>query len=246
MSAFDYGAATITIPDRMRDSHRRLWETLSQPGHWWSGAERIAIAAEMRRAGDCAFCRDCKAALSYAAVSGEHETDGTLPAASVEAVHRVVTDSGRLSKDWCHGVLESGLQDTAYAELIGIVTSVLSLDDVHRGVGLPLEPLPNPIPGEPEQRRPSGARALGAWIDLVPAEALDSEDADIYQGMPDPPNIVRAMSLAPNEVRIMLDIHEAHYLSLEQMMSGTFDRVLSRPQMEIIAGRVSVLNECFY
>ena len=125
--------------------------------------------------------------------------------------------------------MESGLQDAAYAELIGVVTTVLSLDDVHRGIGLPLEPLPDPIPGEPERRRPSGARALALGLTWCPPRRSIAKTADIYQGIPDPPNILRAMSLAPNEVRILLDIHEAHYLSLEQMMSGKFDRVLRPP-----------------
>lgn len=246
MSAFDYGQTDTTIPVRMRDAHRRTWEQLAQPGQWWTGAERVAIAAEMRRAEDCAFCRERKAALSYAAVSGDHETDGALPAPAVEAVHRIVTDSGRLSQDWCNGVLNAGLEDAAYVELIGVVTSVLSIDDVHRGIGLPLEPLPAPLPGDPERRRPSGARDGGAWVPMVAGDALDPQDADIYGGIPHPPNILKAMSLVPNEVRILLDVHAAQYLSLEQMMSGQFERVLTRPQMEIIAARVSVLNECFY
>jgi hypothetical protein len=47
-------------------------------------------------------------------------------------------------------------------------------------------------------------------------------------------------------VRTLKDLSAAHYLSPEKMVDLTAGRSLDRSQMELIAGRVSALNECFY
>ena len=244
---FDYATSPYPIPDRIPPAHRRTWERLAAPGQWWTGTERVGIAAAVRAAEDCSLCHARKDALSAAAVEGDHDSDGMLPASAVEAVHHIVTDSARLHRAWFDGLLDAGLEDAAYVELVGVITSVLSIDDLHRGLGLPLEPLPAPQPGDPERRRPSGAAAHGSWVDTVPAvDQLDPADADIYGGMPHAPNVIAALSLVPNEVRTLLDLGGAHYLSLNEMRDFPADRDLSRAAIELVAARVSALNECFY
>ena len=54
------------------------------------------------------------------------------------------------------------------------------------------------------------------------------------------------MSLVPDEVRNLLTLSEAMYLGPEQMMRLETDRALDRAQIELVAGRVSALRECFY
>jgi len=39
---------------------------------------------------------------------------------------------------------------------------------------------------------------------------------------------------------------DAHYVPLAQIPDPTFHRALGRPQMELVAARVSALNQCFY
>src|SRR6185503_20020361 len=107
MQPFDYGA--ITVRDDIRDAHGRLWEHLRAPGTWWTGAERVAIAADARQADDCTLCAARKTALSPAAVAGQHAGAGMLPANAVEVVHRVRTDPARLSRPWFDGVTGAGL-----------------------------------------------------------------------------------------------------------------------------------------
>ena len=246
---FDYGDAPFPIPDRIRDCHLRDWERLRSPGAWWTGAERVAIARQTRAAEDCELCRGRAAALSPASVAGEHEPDELLPAAAVAAIHKLVSDNARLSKDWYDDVISAeGMGDARYIELLGVLVHVFAVDEVHRALDLPLEPLPAPLPGGPSLRRPAGAMQDVSWPPIILPEAADPEDADIYAEMRGrPANVISALSLVPDNVRWLNDQFAAHYLSWPQM--GEIDknhRTLTRPQLELLATRVSALNECFY
>ena len=61
-------------------------------------------------------------------------------------------------------------------------------------------------------------------------------------------NVIRALSVVPNAVRGWKDLASAQYIGLETMgnFTGRSDRAIDRAQMEIVAGRVSSYNECFY
>ena len=61
-------------------------------------------------------------------------------------------------------------------------------------------------------------------------------------------NVVRALSATPDLVRQWKRIAGAFYLHLEEMgnLVQANSRVLNRLQMELIAGRVSAINRCFY
>lgn len=58
--------------------------------------------------------------------------------------------------------------------------------------------------------------------------------------------VIRALSLVPDEVRAWQELAEAQYLSSARMMGFDTGRAIDRSQMELIARRVSALNECFY
>ncbi len=236
----------VPVRDDILAAHRSAWRRLARPGTWWTGSERVAIAAEVRSAWQCSLCARRKAALSAAAIDGEHDALGALRDAAVDAIHRVVTDPGRLSRPWFEKTLASGLSDAEYVELIGVVVTVVSIDSFCRGLGVPLHPLPEAEPGEPTRRRPPGARAGEAWLPMIPNAGAARDDADIYAGAPTVPNVIRALSLVPDEVRGLRELSTAHYLPVEQIVDPTASRSLDRTQIELIAGRVSALNECFY
>jgi hypothetical protein len=54
------------------------------------------------------------------------------------------------------------------------------------------------------------------------------------------------MSLVPDEVRALCRSSDAHYVPVAQIGDVTVRRALERAQMELVAARVSSLNECFY
>jgi len=244
MPPFDYAGLSLPIPDAMRAAHRGAWERLAAPGAWWTGAEKVAIAAEVRAARACHLCHERKAALSPHAVAGEHAASDSLPAAAVEAAHRIASDPGRLTRAWYEKTLAAGLAEAHYVELLGVVVTVVNLDALHRALGVAPEPLPAPRAGEPSRKRPPAVQE-SAW---VPWLALDSAEArDLFEGRPRVPNVARALSLVPDAVRQLNGLSDVHYLPMDQVMDPRARMSqLSRAQMELIAGRVSALNECFY
>jgi len=245
MSEFSYADASVAVRADLPAAHRRAWRRLAAPGTWWSGEERIAIAAETRNAPGCELCARRRGVLSPHAVEGEHDGLGALSDAVVDVIHRVVTDPGRLSKAWFEKTLASGLSDAQYVEIIGVVVTVVSIDGFCRALGVPPRALPEPEPGEPSRRRPPAARPDGAWVAMIPRGREAGPDADLY-GSGRPVNVMRAMSLVPDEARGLTDLNAAHYLPLDQMMDLRAGCALDRAQMELVAGRVSALSECFY
>jgi hypothetical protein len=242
----DYSAAGVPIRADLQDAHRTLWEDLRSAGTWWTGAERLAIAAESRHAEACALCLGRKAALSPSAVAGSHDTLGGLPLLLVEVAHRVRTDPGRLSRAWFDGMIAAGLDPAAYVEAVGIVSMVAGADLFARALGITPFPLPTPLPGAPTRRRPAAARAGTAWVPMIAPEDAAGPEADLYGTAPQIPNIIRALSLVPAAVRTLTSLMASHYVAAAQLLDMRCRRALDRAQMELVAARVSALNQCFY
>ena len=241
-----YEGVSLPVRSDLIAAHRRAWRRLASPGAWWSGAERVAIAREVRLAPTCALCTERAAALSPNAVAGAHEPAAPLSAAAVEAAHRIARDPARLSRTWRDGLRAAGLDDGHYVELIGVVVTVVSIDAFCALIGAPPHPLPTPLAGEPTRYRPTQARDGGAWVPMIPAFGATGAEADLWRrGMTG--NVLRALSLVPDEVRTLKDLGAAHYLRDEQIADPRAHlENLTRPQMELLAGRVSALRECFY
>jgi alkylhydroperoxidase family enzyme len=245
MTGPDYSTADVAVRDDLRDAHRYVLERLATPGTWWDARQRIAIADESRRALICDLCTRRKAALSPNHVEGEHDSLGILPPAAVEVAHRLRTDPGRLSRAWFDGILTAGLTDGQYVEVVGVVAMTAGLDFFARALGVDPFQLPEPRAGEPSRHRPAGAKGGEAWVPMIAPEDATGAESDIY-GVGFVPNIVRALSLVPDEVRTLWRTSAAHYLPVEQIPDPTVRRALDRMQMELIAARVSALNQCFY
>lgn len=248
MSEISYGNAPYPVRVDFSESHNRYWTKLAAPGTWLSGAERVAVAKEVRQAPACALCRRRKEALSPYQVDGDHDTVTDLPALEVEVIHRVITDSSRLTKSWFDSVMRQGLAVERYVEVLGVSLNVFSIDEFCRGLGLEQHALPEPQPGEPSKYRPANIieDGDGAWVPLLPIIIESGPESDLWEDRTG--NVVRALTLVPDEVRHMLELSTAHYLDVDHIWDfktaphGT----LSRMQMEVIAARVSAFNGCFY
>ena len=245
--AFDYSNSGYAIRDNIPDAHRTVWQMIAEPGCWWPSEDRIAFVAEARNARFCEACRRRRDALSPNGDFGPHLSTTHLPEVLVDTVHRVTTDPARLSRSWLDGVNAAGVTDEQYVELLGVVVAAISIDAFHRALGLPLAPLPAPAAGSPSGYRPPGAADSGAWVQTVQPEQAGESEADLYPGGRTG-NVISAMSLVPDSVRMLLRLSLAHYLPIECVLQpgNNADRALSRSQIELLAGRVSSLSECFY
>ena len=242
-----YASVSVPIRHDLVAAHTRAWDRIGRPGTWWDGGQRVAIAAETRHAPSCALCRRRKDALSPAAIEGEHDSLGALPESVIEVVHRVRNDPGRLSERWFRGVIVAGFSEEQYVETVSIVAHVVAVDTMARGLGLDALPLPEPEPGLPSHYRPAGAKLGGAWLPWLEPAGLTEQEAGIYPAGRPAANIMKAMSLVPDEVKSFFDIVSHQYQGPLEMRDFSREyRAISHAQIELLAARVSSLNQCLY
>ncbi len=194
--------------DRVLD---REWERLAAAGTWWSGAERVAIAATARAARD------------------GRDRPGGLPDPAAEAAERLSVEAHHVSAAWLDELEGRGLERRAYVEVLGVVSRIRAVDTTLFGLGQPERPLPVPAPGAPTGEVVATAQTDGGLVPTV--------------GRAGPPN---ALSAVPDEHEALHELHGAMYLSLEEMRDLDIDRGLGRAQMELVAARTSLLNDCFF
>lgn len=242
----DYAAAGVPVRADLREAHARLLDYVPRPGPWLSGEQRVALARESRSGADCALCQERKRSLSPEQPAGRHDRASDLPEALVELAHRVRCDPQRLSRGWFERTLAQGVSEGAYVEAVGIVCFVAGIDHFCRAIGLPPFELPDPRPGEPSGHEPRGLSAGRAWVSMLAPEDASGPEASLYGGAAFVPNIVRALSRVPDHARHLLVEMESHYVSLAGLLDPKVGRDLDRRQMELLAARVSALNECFY
>ena len=231
-------------------AHERSWGRLARPGTWWTGAERVAIAAATRAALTCPHCRTRKAPLTAKAVSGSHSGPaGGLSEGVIDLIHRIRTDADRFGPTLFRRFVPGVLSAERFVELVGIVASVTAIDAFSAILGQPLRALPEPLPGMPSQKRPKGAAFDQAYVPMVaPADvdASDPDEAAMYLGRAGM-YIHRALSLVPAEVVNFFDLDNVMYLPDAQLRDyGTEYRAITHAQIELLAARMSALNRCTY
>jgi len=231
-------------------AQNEAWRRLGLPGTWWTGEQRLAIAAETRAAADCALCAARKGVLSPLTVAGQHDVASpSLPSPAIEAIHRIRSDPGRLGETW---FLRLGMDETAYVELVSVVAVTVAVDTFRRGAGLTMLPLPEASPGTPSRKRPAGAKPGPGWVATLAPEDRHDEDPDLYLEHPGPrrrygANIHRALSLVPDSMIHWWDLLEELYQSSGQMRDYGVDyRAIGHAQIELLAARVAALNRCEY
>lgn len=226
-------------------AQERAWRRLAAAGTWWTGRERVAIAAETRAATACTLCRARREAVSAGMVAGTHDRASDLPDAVVEAVHRIRTDSGRLPSRWVEATI-AAIGDARYVELVGVLATVTAVDSFRHALGLPAWALPEPVAGAPARRRPPGAKPDRAHVAMVAPADVTAADAAMYAGR-SAAYIHRALSLVPAEVVGFFDLDDEMYLPDALLRDyGREYRAVSHAQIELLAARVSALNQCTY
>ena len=220
------------------------WQRFGRPGTWWTGAERVAIAAEARAARSCSRCAERNAALSPE--GHPHEASGPLSAAAVDAVHRISSDPGRLSARWARQVEAAGLSPEQLVELTGVVAILTLGDTLARACGAPLSGLPAASRGAPSRVRPSGLESESAWVPVVHPERAEGAIREVFESFRQAVgyvfNIGRALTLVPAEFEGFGRAFYPTYPNHGDPPAGDLDR----SQIELLAATVSAANDCFY
>lgn len=219
---FAYNGIEVAVPDDIAQSHRDAWEQLTQPGTWWTAAQRLAIAARARTMFEARatppWLRDLP------------EPDFAIDEAVVDIVDRMTLDAGSIDREWAHRAMAE-IGDGAYVELIAVVAVIVMVDVFAESVGVDRTPLPDPVAGEPSGKRPDGLGDIGAHV-----PALDPFPAA---------NVARALSLVPAGNRLFRTVSVPAY-SAPGFAELQWKTPLTRPQVELVASRVAAMNECFY
>ncbi len=223
-------ATDLPLRPELAASHRQAMDDFARAGTWWTGAERLAMVAEVRRARDADGMPPWQAPPD---VEGADPADRPLPAAAVDAVWRLTNHPGTLTADWHRSILERGIEPLAYVELVSVVAQANCIDRFADALDLERLPLPEPVDGVPGRDVPEAAAVRLHW---VPTDDVGG------------PNVWRALSGVPAELAARSRLSTPHYLEgaavFGDVVSDRFS--LQRIQIELVAGRTSKLNECFY
>jgi alkylhydroperoxidase family enzyme len=153
------------------------------------------------------------------------ELDPATRTAAVAVAHEAAAITARTVDD-----LEAdGLTRERYVEVVGVVSRVAAIDTYERGVGRAPRELPRPRPGEPSRAVVTTARRRAGWVPTV--------------GAIGPPS---ALTAVPAEAVAQEELHGVLYLSYADMADLRAERGLTRAQMELVAARVSWLNDCVF
>jgi hypothetical protein len=245
MTSAAFAQTPIPIRADLRAALARSWTRLGEPGAWLDGATRVQVAAEARQAWDCALCRRRKEALSPHAIEGDHDALGRLPESWIEVIHRVVTDSGRITERWYQAMRERGVGEEEFVELVSVAVLATVVDAFALGIGMAAPALPQARAGEPARQRPGNVTPGPGWVSTIPPERAGPEIGEFYARGAQ--HIKRALTLVPEETHRFWDLMYPLYLPDPTIveLEGA-ERAISRAQMEFIAARVSALLDCFY
>jgi len=223
------------------------FDQLGRAGGWWSGEARIAIAQEKRAAHQCLLCKKRKAALSpYAIEDQEHDSGSTLPAHTIDVIHRITTDPGRLSELWYDEAIAGGMRSEELVEIASIIGVVTLADTLARALSLPERELPRPHSGEPHRQLVPGTRVDRAWVPMVRPESAEGMLKLMYEQLESSAgfvfNVARALTAVPEAVRDFFGAFIPNYATHGPVRTGGLDRI----QVELLASTTSDYNDCFY
>lgn len=225
-----YDEAGIGVRADLDLAHQQTVESWASPGDWWSASERLAIVDEVRRA---RAADELPPWVQPSTVDGLVDADHALPMAAVDAVWRLTNHSGTLTEEWYRQVVAEGLSPEQYVELVGVVATANCLEVFATALGIDPIPLPVPAEGEPARKSVAGAAVRSHWVPT----------ADVRG-----PNVGKALTASPVSVDDWNRLSETQYVPMDALLSDlTWSRgTLDRMQIELLAARTSLLNECFY
>ena len=212
---------TSNIRVDLADAHRRSFAHVSAPGARLSAARRVQIGTVARDA--------------Y--LAGRPSPPWVRPYGdpALDVAYRLARHAGTITEQWYQQVITEGMHPLEWVEIVGIVVSTISPVAFARAIGNPVPGFPDPLAGEPHGREAD--ELAPAALNWVPVASPADQTA----------SVVQALSALPDEWGNLWRLAESQYMSDAQMADPRWNRgTLSRPQMELLAGRISRVRECFF
>lgn len=220
----------------------KLWRRLGETGDWWSGAERVALAGEVRRAMSMDAGED----------PVELGSAGQISEAAIEAAHRIAVAPASPTREWIRDLQSRGLSEGQIVEIAAIVGVTLTVDTTALGIGTALPQFPECQSGEPACVYPDGAtlELPEMYVRTVPVHAATGSLREFYEisygtlSIHDErsgkfyPIAARSLSLSPRSV---WDIwYASEYYTLRRWIS------LTQQQLDLLGLQTSSYNSCLF
>lgn len=236
-----YADSKYPVGEEIDAAHAAQFENFAKAGTWGTAAQRLAVISEARQAG-------VDAGILEAPENGGATPDFELPQAVRDVIHTLAVDCPNFDMGTYQAARDAGLSNPEFAELVAMVSFIVNLDVFARGIGVPLRPFAEPQAGAPSREVPAEAVQEKAFLPTIP-NLPDCGDfgKELYHGH-FKPYIMRGLSIVPSEYRAHVALEEAQYNPLPKVpvVEYCHHEGLTRPQVEIVAGRVSAINDCFY
>ncbi len=237
-----YFDTILPIPASTESLHEDELLSFARPGTWGTATQRTAIAAHARKV-------RCEAGIQES-IGDEALADLVeLPEPARRVARAVALGGIEIDRKFCEQAQADGVTEGAYVEIVGLVARISHLDVFARGIGVPSRKLGDPVEDkEPSMERPSVAKKEGFYTASVPSAPEGGELAVLLYGSEPAGNIERTLSLVPDEARRLNTLIDQEYFSGDTMFNLTYSsqKGISRPQLELVAAKVSELNQCFY
>jgi hypothetical protein len=213
-------------------AQQRAWRSLGEPGAWFDGIQRRELAATALAALE--HPDELPPWVAPSTLPGRLPDVLHAPASAHDVAHRVAAHAGTLTDDWYRS-MSSELGELPYVEVVGLVCVVAAVSRFRRAAGLDPLPLPDVMHGDPSGERP--AHVVAATLNWVPVAAPADQTAAVVQ----------AFTAVPSTNRVVWSLADAQYIPDAEMVDPRWTRgTLTRPQIELVAMRVSQLRQCFF
>ena len=212
---------TSAIRADLAEAHRQSLQHVASPGARLDAERRLQIAA----------------AATQGYLAAEPPPPWVRPFAdpALDVAFRLARYAGTITQEWYEQVITEGMHPLEWVEIVGIVVATVPPLAFARAAGRALPEFPPSVAGQPHGRE--AAELAPATLNWVPVAAPADTTA----------SVVQALSALPSEWDNMWRLAAAQYMSDAQMVDPLWNRgTLSRPQMELAAGRISRVRECFF
>jgi len=205
----------------LAESHRRSLAHVGAVGAHFTAEQRLRIATVARDA--------------YLEADPSPPWARLFDEPALDVAYRLARHAGTITEQWYEQIISEGMHPLEWVEIVGIVIATVPVVAFARAAGLPSPGFPAPGSGAPHGR--VAHELAPATLNWVPVAAPADQTA----------SVVQALSALPDEWDNLWQLAGAQYMSDAQMADPLWNRgTLSRPQMELTAGRISRIRECFF